>query len=261
MSTRPEVTATPGRGQALRVLDADTGATLRRITGTTGACTSGLGTWEGGTAPAVIVSQRLFAFDPPAKQGATLRAFDLEGGEPLWRPAQLDATTLLADHDAVYVQRVPGVLTAIDAVTGETRGEVSIGGEFSAGVAQVGAAAGPVVIVRDNLGATVILGRAPQPVAPEAYTIRGRLVPENIPAREVASVPLKVGERRVRTDAKGRFEVRGTALGAIDITLGTDRGPHEARGSHVRLDATSVVLERKGTYDVPAIPLMRWDIY
>ena len=71
---------------------------------------------RGGTAPAAIVGQRLFAFDPPAKQGATLRAFDLEGGEPLWRHTQLDATTLLADHDAVYVQRVPGVLTALDAI-------------------------------------------------------------------------------------------------------------------------------------------------
>lgn len=260
VATERIVVEDPAQGH--RLLDPATGATLRRIRGATGSCMWDRGTWDGGVAVAAVAEDRLVAFDPPAPdRTATLRAFDLETGAERWRHAKLDPELLLADHDAVYVQRVPEVLTALDGATGQQRAEVSIGSRFTATVEQAGGIAGPAVVVTADHTGTWILGRAPQPAVPETYTIRGRLVPDNIAKRRVADVPVRVGDRKVRTDANGRFEVRGRALGAIGITLGNPRGPGEIGGSRVTFEPSAVVLTGKGKYDAGDIPLREWELY
>jgi hypothetical protein len=71
---------------------------------------------------------------------------------------------------------------------------------------------------------------------------------------------VRVGDRKVRTDANGRFEVRGKAIGAIGVALGTDRGPDEG-GSRVRFEPIAVELTGKGRYDAPDIELREWELY
>jgi len=248
----------PGAGH--RRIDPQTGATLSHIVAARGACQWDTGTW-GGTAPGVIEGEQLLAFDPPnADQIATLRAFDLQTGLERWRRAQLGVELLLADHDAVYVARAPELLTALDAASGATRAEVSIGSGYTATVEPGGGAAGPLVVVEAELVGTWILGRAEQPGVPEAYTIRGRLVPQGISRKRVANVPVRVGERKVRTDATGRFEVRGKAVGAVGVALGTSVGPDQG-GSRVRFDASAVVLTGQGRYELPDIDLREWELY
>lgn len=248
----------PGAGH--RRIDPQTGATLSHIIGARGECQWDTGTWSG-TASGVIEGEQLLAFDPPnADQVATLRAFDLQTGAERWRRAQLGVELLLADHDAVYVARAPELLTALDAASGVTRAEVSIGSGYTATVEPAGGAAGPLVVVEAELVGTWILGRAEQPAVPEAYTIRGRLVPQGISRKRVANVPVRVGERRVRTDANGRFEARGKAVGAVGVALGTNVGPDQG-GSRVRFEASAVVLTGQGRYEVPDIELREWELY
>jgi len=73
-------------------------------------------------------------------------------------------------------------------------------------------------------------------------------------------VPVRVGERKVRTDATGRFEVRGKAVGAVGVALGTSVGPDQG-GSRVRFDASAVVLTGQGRYELPDIDLREWELY
>lgn len=243
-----------------RRIDPETGATIARIQGARGECIWDTGTWNG-TASGVIEGERLLAFDAPSAAGTgTLRSFDLQTGAEQWRRAQVGVSKLVADHDAVYVERGPTLLTGLDVATGETRVELSCGSDYSLRVEPGGGAAGPLVIVDTDLSGTWILARGEQPVAPEAYTIRGRLVPEGIARKRVANVPVRVGDRKVRTDANGRFEVRGRAIGAIGVALGTDRGPEEG-GSRVRFEPVVVELTGKGRYDAPDISLREWELY
>jgi hypothetical protein len=127
-------------------------------------------------------------------------------------------------------------------------------------VLPAGGAAGPLLRVDADLTGVWIVARAEQPAVPEAYTIRGRLVAEGIPRTRVANVPVRVGERKVRTDADGRFEARGKAIGAVGVALGTDRGPDQG-GSRVRFEASAVVLAGKGRYQPPDIALREWELY
>lgn len=248
-----------------RRIDPETGATLARIARDARVVGPGECMWATGalygTAAAVIEGDRLLAFDAPSAAGlATLRAFDLQTGAEQWRRTQLAVATLRADHDAVYVERAPELVTALDITSGETRAELGVGSAYTIGVVPGGGAGGPLVIVDADLTGTWILARAEQPAVPEAYTIRGRLVAEGISRKRVANVPVRVGERKVRTDAEGRFEVRGKGLGAVGVALGTDRGPEQG-GSRVRFEAVAVVLAGKGRYELPDITLREWELY
>lgn len=69
---------------------------------------------------------------------------------------------------------------------------------------------------------------------------------------------MRVGEKRVKTDAEGRFEVKGKAIGAVAVTLGNDRPPWEPGGSRVRFDPVVVVLDEKTQYSVGDLALYEW---
>jgi outer membrane protein assembly factor BamB len=262
VATSPHHVVVEDPGPGHRALDPATGALVRRIHGSLNRCVWAESTHDGGTANAAIDGDQLVAFEPPAvdKQVARLHAFDLQTGAERWRGPVVAVDLLLIDHDAVYVQRAPEVLTALDAATGQPRAEISIGSEYSAAIEPGGGAAGPLLVVQATQTGTWIVGRGEQPPVLEAYTIRGRLAPTNIPKRSAGNVPVRVGERKVRTDASGRFEVRGKALGAVGIALGTDRGPHE-HGSRVRFESTAVTLTGQRTYDVGDIELLAWELY
>lgn len=234
-----------------RVLDAASGAEQRRIATTAKACRWGENVYGGGVAAPVIDGGVLFAVDP------MLRAVDLRTGQERWqRPGE--TRSLAADHDAVYVERATEVLVALDAATGAPRAEVSLGSDFEVRVEAGGGAAGPLVVVEASEGGTWLLGRAEAPAVPVAYTVRGRLVADGVPKRAVAGVSVRVGERRVRTDAQGRFEASGRAVGAVSVGLGNDVPPWEPGGSRVRFERVIVDLDRGGVHSVGDLPLYEW---
>lgn len=215
--------------------------------------------WDGGLPEAVVEAGVLFSFDLPGPRGtATLRAFDLASSTEKWRRAGLGTTVLDADHDIVLAERTGEILLVLDAATGQTRAEFSFAGPFSVRVEPGGGDAGPLLLVESWNAGAWILGRAAQPPAPEFYTIRGRLVPEYLPRRKAAGVPVRVGEKLTRSDDRGRFEARGRALGAINVALGSDRGPDQPGGLHVRFESVPVILEGRHGYDAGDIPLHEW---
>ena len=241
-----------------RVLDPATGAVTGRIQTGVSECNWGRSSFDGGVAVPAIDQGQLLAFDPPTPRGATrLRAFDLRTGAERWRRAGFDSTRVVADHDAVYVTRDDNVLVALDASTGVTRTEVSIGSSFNFAVAAGGGAAGPLLRVSSYDG-TWLLGRAAEPPVPENFTVRGRLVPTGVPRGQVAGVLVRVGDRKVRTDAQGRFEVHGRALGAVSVTMGDPREPTDYRQKRVRFEDVLVPLTGRGSYRVEDIELRWW---
>lgn len=249
----------PGR-EGHRRLDPATGAELGRIAHTGGECRWSRDRYEGGVTAGVLEDRRMFAFDTPVKDGAaaTLRAFDITTGRELWRRAGLDPDVLLADHDAVYAARADETLVALDAATGAPQVEISLAETFNVQLLPGGGPRGPLLLAVGQAGHSWLLGRSEQPSAPETYVVRGRLVPDGLSRRQVANVPVRAGERRVRSDAGGRFEVRGVARGAVAVALGTDKGPRERGGSSVRFEPVTVVLDGRGTYDVGEVPLYQW---
>lgn len=246
-----------GRGH--RRLDPATGRELARIGALARTCAWGKSPYDDGVTPGVIASGRLIAFDPPDRRGnALLRAHDLAAGELRWTRAGLAREFLLADHDAVYATRTGESVLALDAATGDPQVEISIGGEFTLDVHAGGGDHGPLVVVTAHGIGAWILGRAEQPAVPESFRIRGRLVPDGVRRGQLAGVPVRAGERRVRTDAAGRFTVQGRAIGALLVALGNERGPGEPGGSTVRFEPVHVPLDGRGTYDVGDIALYPW---
>lgn len=243
-----------------RVLDPTTGAVTGRIDAGVSTCAWGRGVYDDGVAVAAIDQGRLFAYDPPGRRrAAPLRAFDLRSGAELWRRPGLGHGVLVADHDAVYVERDGEVLVALDAGTGATRAEISIGSTFDVSVAPAGGAAGPLLHVTGTTG-TFLLGRAVEAPVPESYVVRGRLSPDGVPRSRVANVSVRVGGHKVRTDAGGRFEVRGRALGVVRVTMGDPRPPEDYRDRTVRFDDTWVALDGSGSYRLADIVVYWWDI-
>ncbi|PCC67821.1 PQQ-like domain-containing protein [Nannocystis exedens] len=248
----------PGRDGPRR-LDPATGAELGRFGGGGARCVWAVDPIDGGAAPAVLEDSRLFAFEVPDRRGkAELRARDVASGRELWRRGGLDPHVLLADHDAVYVRRADDILVALDAATGAPQVEISLAGEFDLSLLSGGGPRGPLLLANGHTGTAWLLGRGEQPSAPEAYTVRGRLVPDGLSRRQVRGVPVRVGERLVRSDAAGRFSARGVASGAIAVGVDEDRGPGTPGGSTVRFDAVTVVLDGSGTYDLGDVPLYPW---
>lgn len=242
-----------------RVLDPATGAVTGRIAAGISACSWGASQYDGGVALAAIDRGRLVAFDPPGPRGATrLRAFDLRSGAELWRRAGVGSTVLVADHDAVYVERTGEILVALDASSGATRAEISIGDAFDLTVAPGGADAGPLLRVVSNTG-DWLLGRAAAPPVPESFTVRGRLVPDGVPRSRLAGVLVRVGERKVRTAADGRFEAHGRALGLIRVTMGDPRPPTDYRQKRLHFGDTAVRLIGSGSYRLADLWLAWWD--
>jgi len=242
-----------------RRLDPTSGAELGRIAHANPRCLWRADVYEGGVPAAVLEDSRLFAFDAPDKRGlVALRALDLASGRELWRREGFAPDELLADHDAVYVTRRGGVLVALDAATGAPQTEISLAGEFDLRLLAGGGPRGPLLFAVGQLGHTWLLGRAEQPSAPEAYTVRGRLFPDGLSRRQVANVRVRVGEKLARSGAGGRFLVRGVARGAVEVALGTDKGPREPGGSSVRFDPVTVVLDGRSDYDVGDVSLYHW---
>lgn len=235
-----------------RVLDVASGTELRQIATKAGACTWEVGAFDGGGARPDIAGGLLFVGDP------VLRAVDLQTGQERWRRAGVGKQMIAADHDAVYVERAREILVALDAATGEPRAEISIGSDFELSVEAGGGAAGPLVVVDGTDSGRWVLGREAAPAVPVAYTVRGRLVAEGIARSKVAGVSVRVGTRRVKTDAEGRFEVKGRAVGAVSVSLGNERPPWEPGGSRVRFDSVLVELGSASTYSVGDIPLYEW---
>ena len=244
------------------------GETLRKI-GPPGRCSWGTDRWEGWTPGGVFAGSRLVAFDPPAlgadeqpASTSTLRAFDLMSGAELWRRPNLHVQQLVGDQDAVYVTDGDRLL-ALDASNGVTRVEMTFGAQIAKiRVLPGGGEAGPLVVVDSYGVGQWILGRKPEPTAPEAYVIRGRLKPSEILQRwQAGNVPVKVGSRIVRTGRDGRFEARGKTIGAVSVALGTDRGPEQRGGSRVRFEDTTVILDGSGKYDAGDIDLYEWSLY
>lgn len=250
-----------------RVLDPTTGATVRRI-GKPGSCGWGASSWDSRIPGAAIADGRLIVFDPVVQDEnedaylevpSTLRAYDLATGAERWRRPKLLPQALVADQDAVYVSRDGSTLLALDAATGATRAVISFGSTFWLSVQPGGGEAGPLVVVDANATGQWILGRAPAPVPLESYVVRGRLVaPEGVPRRRAANLPVRVGDRIVRTGPDGRFEVRGKALGAVEVSLGMRLGPHEADGRHFTFSASPIVLDGSGKYDAGDIEIHEW---
>jgi hypothetical protein len=241
-----------------RLLDAETGTQSARLP-STGASRCGWNDYSyESVAPGVIAEGRLFAFDssPPSGGNSPLRAFDLHTQRELWHVEGLSDGYIVADHDAVFVTGPSErVLLALDAATGKTQAEISIGSFFDVRVEPVGGVAGPLVVIDDHDVGQWILGRVDTAPTPESYVIRGRLIPaDDLPRKRVAGVRVQVGEQVIETDKQGRFSARGVALGVIPVIQADDFYEYQDESnyeySRVAIDPRKVVLEGKGTYDL-----------
>ncbi len=262
------VVENPGEGH--RVLDAATGVERRRIqTGVSGACRWGGDAWDGGVAEGAVSGGKLFAFDPATqgKHGPVLRAFDLQSGRQLWKRKGLSGQVLVADHDAVLSDRDNALLVGIDPTTGAPQTEISFGYDIvDVKVYPGGGDAGPLVWVRDEQENEWLLGRGETAPTPEAYTIRGKLIPERetgVKQRHVRGVPIRVGEKRVRTKQTGAFQATGKTLGAVLVSYDGPTSYDDFKGDPysrtlTRFDARLVVLTGQGTYRLGEIPLYEW---
>lgn len=246
------------------VINAATGEGSGRVQGRgRGECS-----WRGDGAPAAIAGGRLFAYDTPREGSrlASLRAYSLASGAELWSASKARVGPLVADADGVYMEGSRRALAARDPQTGRVVAEVSIGDNFTLATAHGGGPAGPLVVVTTETGGTWILGREEVPPVPEAFTITGRLVPdEYLRKRRRAGVGVTVGEHHTRTSAAGRFKIRGRAIGAVAVEMTIP--PEQLEYSEelysrelVRFDRVLVVLDGSGTYDVGDIPLYEWTI-
>ncbi|MCY0995145.1 SUMF1/EgtB/PvdO family nonheme iron enzyme [Nannocystis sp. ILAH1] len=248
----------PGR-DGHRRLDPATGAELGRIAGGAARCVWGLDPIDGGAAPAVLEDSRLFAFDVPDRRGkAELRARDAVSGRELWQRDGLEPDVLLADHDAVYVRRAKDILVGLDAATGAPQVEISLAGGFDLSLLAGGGPRGPLLLAIGHTGTTWLLGRGEQPSAREAYTVRGRLVPDGVSRKLVRGVPVWVGDKLVRSNATGGFSAKGVAYGELAVAVDDTKGPGTPGGSTVRFDAVTIVLDGAGTYDVGDVTLYPW---
>ena len=244
-----------------RVLDAASGKTLAPFP-SLGAteCAWEAYAWTG-VAPGVLAQGRLFAFDTSGTgAGNPLCAFDLDTRRELWRSEGFDDDLLVVDHDLVLVARDEQVLVPLDAASGRAQQGLSIGAPFEASIEPVGGAAGPLVVVTDELAGVWILGRREVPPTPESYVIEGRLVAtQGLPKRRLAGVELRVGEQVVKTDKRGRFTARGQARGALSLEQASEYGqPDPDEWTQVAVDPLRVVLTGAGRYalgDVPAYEL------
>lgn len=251
-----------------RVIDLASGAALRRL-GSPGRCGWAPSQWQGWIPAGTFAGGRFVVFDPPAHGAddspaarSTLRAFDLTSGAERWQRPKLRLQEMVGDQDAVYV--LDGArLLALDAATGVTAADLGLG--LGASVVEVqpgGGAAGPLVVVDIDRAGQWVFGRKPEPTPPESYVIRGRLVAgEALERWQVGDVPVRVGGRVVRTGKDGRFEARGKDVGAVGVSLGTDRGPDQRGGSRVTFEGATVVLEGSGRYDAGDIELTEWSLY
>lgn len=242
------------------VLDAATGIPQGRLPDSAvTSCAWMSHSYQNGVAPGIIAQGRLFALEGSAPTGMTspLRAYDLRAKKSLWRVEGYSGELLVADHDAVFVNSPRRtLLVALDAASGRREAEISIGAAFYLSVEPVGGAAGPLLVLDDDDLGQWILGRTDPAPVPEAYVIRGRLIPEKgLARRRVAGVRLIIGEEQVRTDKQGRFSARGTTLGVISVGPPEDLYNYQDDGdedyyTRVTIDPQKVELQGKGTYDL-----------
>ena len=253
------------RENSLQIVDAKTGAELRQIDRPGGAtgCRWGLTDYEGGVADGVIADDRLFAFGEVKDELATLYAVDLKTGAIAWKRPRLDVGVLAADNDAVYVASGGQTLQALHVATGTPAIEFLWGGAFDLEVVGGGGAAGPLVRVETANAGTWVLARAPEPTIPESYTIRGRLVADDgVAKRRIAGVRVQVGGRKVKTDSRGRFRVKGRGLGVVGVAPHSLEELYEAAehgwGPFFIFSGENVVLDGSGSYDLGELTLYRW---
>ncbi len=259
----------PAKGH--RVLDAATGLQRRRLPAqpSVGTCKWGGDAWDGGVADAVVEAGKLYAFDPPVegKRGPILRATDLQTGSQQWARTGLLGQLLVVDQDAVLSDRAGAVLVALDSGNGTPQAEISLGySPTQVEVAAGGGKAGPLVRVRDEQDNEWILGRVENQPQPEAYSVRGRLVPDpdtGVRRRHVARVPIRVKTKRVRSDKGGKFVARGQAIGAVLVSYDGPTSYEDFKGDPysrtlTRFDPKLVVLSGAGTYKLGEIVLYEW---
>ncbi|NJK32686.1 MAG: PQQ-binding-like beta-propeller repeat protein, partial [Deltaproteobacteria bacterium] len=254
-------------GEGLLVIEDPTGhqiveaATGKRIAQLPVPSRSPRCAWEGyddyGVAPGVIADGRLYAFD--TEQGEhpqALRAFDLATRAELWHAEGFGDQVLAVDQDAVYIEQGEIDLIALDSGTGKAQARVAIGAPFTMRVEQVGGAAGPLVVVTDEFAGEWILGRTEAAPVPESFVISGRLVPSGMDRKRVAGVRVRVGDRVVKTDKRGRFEVRGQAIGAIVVEPADNPWEYDYGDLDeppVVIEARRVLLDGQGKYDLGEI--------
>ncbi len=245
-----------------RILDARTGEPTASLAGSGQRCG-----WEAyygaGVSPAAIAEGRLLAFDsvsPSATTSSPLRAFDLATRQELWRAEGIDDDLVVADHDAVYVARSGGeILVALDAQTGKQQAEISIGAPFGVSVEPVGGEAGPLLVIHDDTAGQWILERAERAPAPESFVIEGRLVPvDGLDRKSLVGVRIRVGDQVVKTDKRGRFSARGSAIGVIPVRRDADVYEYSDDPfydfSRLMIDGRYVELQGQGNYDLGDIP-------
>lgn len=247
-----------------RVIDGASGGEVGRLPlSSRGGCVWAMSAYDGGVAPAAIEGGVVFALDPPSARGiTTLRAIELASGRERWQREGLSGGILVADHDAVYVERGGKRLVALAREDGAQAAEIWIDEGFVLNRAGGGGEAGPLLVAKGGTTGEWILGRGPEPALPERFEIRGRLVAdEGVGKRRVSGVLVRVGDVRVRTDAQGRFVARGRARGAIPVAPGDERDPYELvkGGARIfRFDPSHVILDGSGSYDVGEISLYEW---
>lgn len=246
-----------------RVLDPTTGQ-LQRTFAAPGGCGWGNTSWDRRIPGAEFAGGLMITYAPRVDESdtATLLAYDLASGAERWRRAKLGTYTMVADQDAVFVNQGEGTLLALDASTGTTQVELGFGSYFNLSVEPAGGESGPLVLVDAHQTGPWVLGRAAAPVPAERWVVRGRLVAEEwLPRGSAANVPVRVGDRVVRTDARGRFEARGKGRGALVVELGTKRGPDQRGGSKVTFERAPLILDGSGKYELEDITLTEWSLY
>jgi len=252
-----------------RVLDATTGVQKRRIqTGVRGECRWGGYRWDHGVASGAIVGGKLIAAQPSVgKRGPAVYAYDLVTGKQVWRRKNVGPHVLAANQDAVYFDRAGSILVAVDPTTGRTQAEISIGhGIVELDILPAGGLAGPLVVVTDDVNGRWVLGRQEVAPKPEAYTIRGKIVrrdESDLKRRHLAGVPVRIGEKSLRSTRSGQFSARGKAIGAVLVDYDGPTEYDDFQGEAysrtlTRFDSQLVVLRGQKSYTVDPIELYEW---
>ena len=197
--------------------------------------------------PARLAEDRVFDLLPGDSIAfPTLQVSRLSTGQVLWRRPKIHLQ-FAVDADAVYVIDDERTLLALDPETGEARVELSV--DYTPEGPQPYAAGGafaPLITLRSTNGTTT-LGRVESATVPEAYTLRGRIVPSDAVSGLHLHLDeeIRIGPHALFPGSDGRFTVHGRR------TVGARL---EVHSREYAVTATSVTLDGRGTYEIGDIP-------